>query len=102
MAGQNTWKHISGDGHESNKERAAKSFIEATKLNMETLKIKSMVRDSSFFKYIAPKSDGYIYHMKTQNLLGRNVSDVIEHLKNPLHEDVLSDLNEACEKYWNS
>ena len=40
--------------------------------------------------------------MKTQNLLGRNISDVIEHLKNPLHEDVLNDLTEACEKYWNS
>jgi len=98
---ENMDRHISGDGAESNKERAAKSFIEATKLDMETLKIKSIVRDSSFFKYIAPKSDGYIYHMKTQNLLGRNVSDVIEHLKNPLHEDVLNDLTEACEKYWN-
>lgn len=98
---ENMDRHISGEGAESNKERAAKSFIEATKLDMETLKIKSIVRDSSFFKYIAPKSDGYIYHMKTQNLLGRNVSDVIEHLKNPLHEDVLNDLTEACEKYWN-
>ena len=99
---ENMDRHISGDGAESNKERAAKSFIEATKLDMETLKVKSIVRDSSFFKYIASKSDGYIYHMKTQNLLGRNISDVIEHLKNPLHEDVLNDLTEVCEKYWNS
>jgi len=28
------------------------------------------------------------------------VSDVIEHLKNPLNEDVLTDLNKACEKYF--
>ena len=98
---ENMDRHISGDGSEPNKERAAKSFIEATKLDMETLKIKSVVRDSIFFKYISTKSDGHIYHTKTQSMLGRNVSDVIEHLKNPLNEDILTDLVEQCEKYWN-
>lgn len=94
--------YINGEGVESNKERAAKSFLEAVNLDMETLKIKSIVRDSIFFKYIINKADGYIYHSKTNAMLGRNVSDVIEHLKNPLNEDVLIDLNKACEKYWNS
>ena len=99
---ENMDKYISGEGAESNKERAAKTFMDATNLDMETLKIKSIVRDSSFFKYIVSKPDGYIYHTKTNSLLGRNVSDVIEHLKNPLHEDILKDLIQACEKYWNS
>jgi hypothetical protein len=94
--------YINGEGVESNKERAAKSFLEAVNMDMETLKIKSIVRDSVFFKYIINKADGYIYHAKTNAMLGRNVSDVIEHLKNPLNEDVLIDLNKACEKFWNS
>jgi hypothetical protein len=94
--------YINGEGGETNKERAAKSFMEAANMDMETLKIKSIVRDSSFFKYIINKPDGYIYHAKSNSLLGRNVSDVIEHLKNPLHEDLLKDLNQACEKYWNT
>ena len=94
--------YINGEGVESNKERAAKSFLEAVGMDMETLKIKSIVRDSVFFKYIINKADGYIYHVKTNAMLGRNVSDVIEYLKNPLNEDVLTDLNKACEKYWNS
>jgi hypothetical protein len=94
--------YINGEGVESNKERAAKSFLEAVNMDMETLKIKSIVRDSVFFKYIINKADGYIYHAKTNALLGRNVSDVIEYLKNPLNEDVLTDLNKACEKFWNS
>ena len=80
--------YINGEGVESNKERSAKTFLEATAMDMETLKIKSIVRDSIFFKYSA--------------MLGRNVSDVIEYLKNPLNEDVLGDLNKACEKFWNS
>ncbi len=94
--------YINGLGGETNKERAAKSFMDVAGLDMETLKIKSIVRDSVFFKYIINKADGYIYHTKTSALLGRNVSDVVEHLKNPLNEDILKDLNAVCEKYWNS
>lgn len=94
--------YINGEGVESNKERSAKSFLEAVAMDMETLKIKSIVRDSIFFKYIINKADGYIYHVKSSAMLGRNVSDVIEYLKNPLNEDVLTDLNKACEKFWNS
>jgi hypothetical protein len=34
-----------------------------------------------------------IFIMQSQiALLGRNVSDVLEHLKNPLNEDILKDL----------
>ena len=99
---ENMDRHINGEGGETNKERAAKSFMETATLDMETLKIKSIVRDSVFFKYIINKADGYIYHSKSNALLGRNVSDVVEFLKNPLNEDILKDLNLACEKYWNS
>ena len=99
---ENMDNYIAGLGGESNKERAAKTFMDVAIMDMETLKIKSIVRDSVFFKYIVSKADGYIYHTKTNALLGRNVSDVVEHLRNPLNEDILKDLNTACEKYWNS
>ena len=99
---ENMDNYIAGLGGETNKERAAKTFMDTANMDMETLKIKSIVRDSVFFKYIVNKADGYIYHTKTSALLGRNVSDVVEHLKNPLNEDILKDLNTACEKYWNS
>jgi hypothetical protein len=99
---ENMDNYINGLAGETNLERAAKSFIEAASMDMETLKIKSIVRDSVFFKYIINKADGFIYHTKSGSMLGRNVSDVLEHLKNPLQEDILKDLNTACEKYWNS
>ena len=99
---ENMDRYISGEGAESNKERAAKTFIDANNMDMETLKIKSIVRDSSFFKYIISKPDGYIYHGKSNSLLGRNVADVLEHLKNPLNEDILKELILSCEKYWNT
>jgi len=99
---ENMDMYINGDGGEGNKERAAKSFIETAAMDMETLKIKSIVRDSVFFKYIINRADGYIYHVKSSALLGRNVADIVEYLKNPLNEDILKDLNTAVEKYWNS
>jgi hypothetical protein len=99
---ENMDNYINGLGGETNMERAAKSFVETANMDMETLKIKSIVRDSVFFKYIVNKADGYIYHTKTNSLLGRNVSDVVEHMRNPLNEDILKDLNQSCEKYWNS
>jgi hypothetical protein len=94
-------RHINGEGTEGNKERAAKGFLEAAQLDMETLKIKAIVKDSVFFKYIINKADGHIYHAATSTLLGRNVSDVIEFLKNPMNEDILKDMNQKIEKLWN-
>ena len=95
-------RHINGDGTEGNKERAAQGFLDASAMDMETLKIKAIVKDSIFFKYIINKTDGHIYHVQSGAMMGRNTSDVIEFLKNPLNEDVLKDLNNKVEKLWNS
>jgi hypothetical protein len=35
-------------------------------------------------------------------MLGKNASDVVEYLKNPLNEEVLTDITKTVEKYWNS
>jgi hypothetical protein len=68
---------------------------------METLKLKALIKDSTFYKFIVNKPDGMLYHAKKSAVMGRNVSDVLEFLKNPLNEDVLADLLTEVEKYWN-
>ncbi len=99
---ENMDEYIHGDAAESNMERAVTGFLDIVATDMETLKIRSIVKDSSFFKYITHKSDGHIYHTKKNALMGRNVSDVVEFLKNPLNEDILDDLTKQCENYWKS
>ncbi len=99
---ENMDEYIHGDAAESNMERAVTTFLDIVGCDMETLKIRSIVKDSSFFKYITHKSDGHIYHTKKNALMGRNVSDVVEFLKNPLNEDILDDLTKQCENYWKS
>ena len=69
---------------------------------METLKLKALVKDASFYKIISLKADGMLYHSATSTMLGRNVSDVVTYLKNPLNEDVLVRLMGEVENYWNS
>jgi hypothetical protein len=94
-------KFITGEGIEKNLRRAAQTFLDACALDMETLKIKSIVKDATFYKFISPKADGFIYHTDSASMLGRNVSDCIEYLKNPLNDSILLDLTKKIEKYWN-
>ena len=98
---ENMDEYIHGDGSDSNIERSVKTFLDVVDCDMETLKIRSIVKDSTFYKAISTKSDGHIYHTKKNALMGRNVSDVVEFLKNPLNEDILDDLMKKCEGYWN-
>jgi hypothetical protein len=94
-------EYIQGNGVEAKKTRAAENFINTSELTMETLKLKSIVKDASFYKFVITKPDGMIYHAKKHSVMGRNVSDVVEYLRNPLHEDILEDLLGEVEKYWN-
>jgi len=94
-------EYIQGNGVEGNKTRAAENFIKASELTMETLKLKAIVKDAAFYKFIVSKPDGMLYHAKKHTVMGRNVSDVVEFLRNALNEDILGDLLGEVEKYWN-
>jgi len=94
-------KYINGDLLEKDKTKTATRFLDMANLDMESLKIRAIVKDSAYYKFIATKADGFIYHMSTTALLGKNQTDVVEYLKNPLNEEILIDLTKKVEKYWN-
>lgn len=93
-------RYIHGEGVEKNKKRAAQFFLDNTRQDMETLKLRSLVKDATFYKFIQLKSDGFIYHTKSGELLGKTPHDVVEHLKNPLHDQTLNTLMREVEKLW--
>jgi hypothetical protein len=93
-------KFITGDGVERNKKRAAQTFLDASRQDMETLKLRAIIKDATYYKFIALKSDGFIYHMKSGEMLGRTAHDVLEFLKNPLHDQTLSVIMRDVEKLW--
>jgi len=94
-------KYINGDLVDKNKKKTAERFLEISNLDMESLKIRAMVKESNYYKYIATKADGFIYHMSSTTMMGRTLTDVVEYLKNPLNEEILIDLTKKIEKHWN-
>jgi hypothetical protein len=95
-------KYINGEGIERSQKRASNTFLEAARQDMETLKLRAIIKDATWLKYIALKGDGFIYHMKSGEMLGRTAHDVLEFLKNPLHDQILTTLMSDVEKMWNS
>ncbi len=91
---------ISGDGSESNKKRAAESFIDAAKNNMKDLKIRALVKDAMFYRFILVKSTGWIETLDSGIRLGKVPSEVLTFLKNPENEEVLKSLLDKVEPYW--
>jgi len=94
-------KYINGELMDKDKRKTAQRFLDTVNLDMEALKIRAMVKDSTYYKFIATKADGFIYHMESTTMMGRTPSDVAEYLRNPLNEEILINLTKKCEKYWN-
>lgn len=97
---ENMDNYINGRGVDSER-TASEKFLAVAGQDMETLKIRSIIKDSTYYKLIVAKSDGFIYHLDSSTMMGRNSSDCLEFLKNPLNDKILGDLTSKVEKYWN-
>lgn len=95
-------KYINGESVDKDKKKTASLFLEVSNLDMETLKIRAIVKDSNYYKLIATRGDGNIYHMKSGAILGKTSADVVLYLKNPLNEEILMDITKNVEQFWNS
>ena len=93
-------KYINGETVDTDKKKTAERFLEVCSLDMETLKIRALVKDATYYKTIATRADGFIYHLESSTMLGKTPSDVVEYLKNPLNEQMLVDIQAKVEKTW--
>lgn len=93
--------YINGDTVDKDKRKTAGKFLEIATLDMETLKLRALVKDANFYKLISTRGDGFIYHIKSGTSLGKNPSDVVMFLKNPLNDEILSEITLTTEHYWN-
>ena len=92
--------YISGEGSESNKKRATETFIDAARSEMEDLKIRALVKDCLYYKFITTKSSGWIETLDSNVKLGKIPAECVAFLKNPEHEEVLTSLLSKVEPYW--
>ena len=98
----NASRFIDGDYTERDKKKAPKKFIDTSELDMETLKVRALIKDGIFYRELVNKSNGFIYHVKTQTQLGRTpVECAVALQSNGIHDDILTSLLAAVEKYSN-
>jgi hypothetical protein len=97
---QNMDRYINGETVDTDKKKTAQLFLDVCNLDPETLKLKAVVKDATYYKYLSLRGDGMIYHMDSGTALGKNVSHVVEYLKNPLNEEILNGLLKKVEKTW--
>jgi len=93
-------KYINGETIETDKTKTAEKFLALANEDLTNLKLRAVVKDSSFYKYIVSKSDGFIYHLESSTMLGRTPADIVEYMKNPLNQDVSDKIIEKVEKHW--
>ena len=97
---QNMDKYINGETVDKDKKKTAQNFIDISKLDPETLKLRALVKDATYLKLLALKGDGMIYHMDSGQAMGKNSTQVVEFLRNPLNDEILKSLLSTLEKYW--
>lgn len=78
----------------------AENFIKIAQLDMETLKLRAIVKDASFHGFLQVRSN-QIYEALQDTPLGYNITEVVECLKNPLNDAILKRLMDKVEKFWN-
>ena len=92
--------YINGQGPERIITVAANNFVEASKLDEETLRIKAVVRDGNFYKFIIHNADKSLYHASSNTKIGRNIEECIQFYKNPANADLWAALEKEVGKYW--
>mgnify|MGYP003630503611 FL=1 len=99
---ENMDEYINGRGAENNKKRAASQFLDVSKLDMEELKIRALVKDGLYYRFLTTKAGGWIEPIDSGIRMGKRPSEVLDFLKDPNNEESLLSLMEKVEPYWNS
>ena len=99
---ENMDSYINGNGAESNKKRAAKQFLDVSKLDMEELKIRALIKDGLYYRFLTTKAGGWIEPIDSGIRLGKRPNECLEFLKDPKNEESLLSLMDKVEPYWNA
>tara|TARA_R110001606_G_scaffold11052_3_gene48007 strand:+ start:268 stop:1284 length:1017 start_codon:yes stop_codon:yes gene_type:complete len=99
---ENMDNYINGFGAESSKKKAASQFLEVSQLDMEELKIRALIKDSLYYRFITTKAGGWIEPIDSGVRLGKTPSECLEFLKNPANEETLMSILDKVEPYWAS
>ena len=99
---ENMDEYINGRGAENNKKRAAKQFLDVAGLDMEELKIRALIKDGLYYRFLTTKAGGWIEPIDSGIRLGKRPAECLEFLKDPKNEESLLSLMDKVDPYWNA
>ena len=92
---------INGERHDKSKKRAAEEFIKISGSSMEDLKIRALIKDCLTNDLMKTKSDGFIVDKYSGEQLGKRPLEVLDFLKDPKNDDILTRYMTEIEPIWN-
>ena len=99
---ENMNDYLEGNGAESNQKRAAQNFVDAARLSMEEIKLRALIKDALFYRFLTTKAGGWIEPIDSGHRLGKIPSECLEFLMKPANDEILDSLLSKVEPYWNS
>ena len=99
---ENMDSFINGKGSETSRNKAALEFTNNANDTMENLKLRTLIKDGTYYQALTNDNKGWIIQTETKIKLGKNLEEVMEYFKNPINEEVLDSVLKEVEVYWNS
>jgi hypothetical protein len=91
---------IDGSGVEMDKKKAPGKFLNIIQKPEEYLNIRAYVLEAAYLKKIITKADNKIYNRETDTLLGANLEEVVEYLRQPTNQVELDNIMEQIDAIW--
>lgn len=91
---------IEGVGIEKDKRKAPEKFLNMVMKDMDTIHIRAYVLEAAFQKKLITKADNKIYSKETNTLLGNNLEEVVEFLKQAVNQNELDVIQNQIDPIW--
>ena len=93
-------EYIYGTGGERSARKCAERFLEISRHDLGTLKVLAVMKDATEMKLLKTQR-GEITDVATSFKLGKTQEAAYSSLVDPLNEEILRDLIDKVEEYWN-
>lgn len=91
---------IEGTGIERDKKKAPEKFLDMILKDMEYIHIRAYVLEGAFMKKLISRADNRIYNKETGSMLGANLEEVVEFLRQPVNQKELESLQNQIDPIW--
>lgn len=91
---------IEGVGIEQDKKKAPQKFLTMLQKDNDALIIRAYILEAAFLKKIITKGDNKIYNRTTNSMLGGNLEEVVEFLRQPVNQNELEDIQNQIDPIW--